>query len=85
VRVAGDMRDATTSALIQDYAAAWLDAGCPSDAGVFAPKAQSASTVWVYFFSPEASEIAKEILLRPTLTVEACGEPDLTSLNQVPI
>jgi hypothetical protein len=75
----------TGSALIQEYAAAWGVAGFPKEARVFTPAGldKATSNVWIYFFSPKAAEIAKHMLQKPSLKVEACQEPDLSSLKEV--
>jgi hypothetical protein len=70
---------------MQEYAAAWVAAGCPKEAGLFMPagRYKETSTVWLYFFSPKAAELAKDVLRKPSLKVEACREPDLNSLREV--
>jgi len=70
---------------MQEYAAAWGAAGCPKEARVFMPTGpyKETSTVWIYFFSPKAAEITKDVLRKSSLKVEACQEPDLSSLKEV--
>jgi len=57
------------------------------DAQVWTPKNvdKEISCAWTYFFSPRAAEIAKTLLQNPALEVEACQEPDLSTLREVKV
>ena len=73
--------DATT--LMQNYSKALLAAECPEDARVFSNNVpgQNNGAPQIYFFSPKAADIAKDVLRG--FSPQSCQQPDVGALRKI--
>jgi hypothetical protein len=70
------------SALMNSYIKAFQEAGCPNDAKVLSnnmPGQEPGDRI--YFFSPKAAEIAKNLLTG--FSPESCQQPDMGTLRTI--
>lgn len=75
---------ATARELMKNYSEAWIAAGFPDGAQVFSNNTgQDNATDRIYFFSPKATEIARDVLrkFRP----EPCQQPDVGTLRKLKV
>ena len=82
VVIAGDefARDASARSLINDFVSKFISVGIPGDVQVF--RDLSDRSRYVYYFSPKASEIARESMLKFRAT--PCDiVPDTTAMRRV--
>jgi len=75
-----DIREASVTGLMNKFVETFINSGLPSDVQVF--RDLNVTDAHVYYFSPKAAAIAKELLTAHRAT--ACPEPpDLASMRKV--
>ena len=75
-----DVAGVSANALMNQFAAAYRARGMPADARVY--HTESSAGDHLYYFSPEASSLAGDVL-RSFGATECSGEPDLSGFRPV--
>ncbi len=76
---------ATAAALMRNFSRALAEAGCPEGTEIFSNYVPGQDTApdRIYFFSPKAADIAKDVLRE--FSPEPCQQPDVGALRKVSV